>query len=152
MARVLQQTVLSGVRKAAIVTLMLGEEATAEMFRYLSETEIERLAKEMAALGAIAPTQSQEVLEEFHQLLVAAARPRARRRDGAARHGSHRPLAAVDGGVHLAREGGSGAALQVHPRRASADHRPHPGAPEFDGGRRADHAAARRPAGRRADA
>ena len=66
------QTVLSGVRKAAIVTLMMGEEATAEMFRYLTEPEIERLAKEMAALGAVKPDQSQEVLEEFHQLIVAA--------------------------------------------------------------------------------
>src|SRR5687767_12497095 len=72
MARMLQQTVLSGVRKAAIATLMMGEEATAEMFRYLTEPEIERLAKEMAALGAVKPDQSQEVLEEFHQLIVAA--------------------------------------------------------------------------------
>jgi flagellar motor switch protein FliG len=66
------QTVLSGVRKAAIVTLMLGEEATSEVFRYLSEAEIEQLAKEMAALGAVPPNTSQEVLEEFHQLIVAA--------------------------------------------------------------------------------
>jgi len=72
MPRVQQQTVLSGVRKAAIVTLMLGEEATAELFRYLSEPEIERLAKEMAALGAVPPKTSEEVLEEFHQLVVAA--------------------------------------------------------------------------------
>ena len=72
MARLHQQTVLSGVRKAAIVTLMLGEEATAEMFRYLSEGEIERLAKEMASLGSVPPTTSQEVLDEFHQLIVAA--------------------------------------------------------------------------------
>src|SRR5688572_13146472 len=66
------QTVLSGVRKAAIVTLMLGEEATSEVFRYLSESEIEQLAKEMAALGSVPPNTSQEVLEEFHQLIVAA--------------------------------------------------------------------------------
>jgi flagellar motor switch protein FliG len=66
------QTVLSGIRKAAIVTLMMGEEATAELFRYLSEPEIEYLAREMAALGTVPPQTSQDVLEEFHQLIVAA--------------------------------------------------------------------------------
>jgi flagellar motor switch protein FliG len=66
------QTVLTGIRKAAIVTLMMGEEATTEVFRYLSEGEIEQLAKEMSALGTVAPDTSQDVLEEFHQLIVAA--------------------------------------------------------------------------------
>jgi flagellar motor switch protein FliG len=66
------QTVLSGMRKAAIVTLMLGEEATSEVFRYLSEDEIERLAKEMAILGTVPPNTSQTVLEEFHEMIVAA--------------------------------------------------------------------------------
>ena len=66
------QTVLSGMRKAAIVTLMLGEEATSEVFRHLSEEEIERLAKEMALLGTVPPNTSQTVLEEFHEMIVAA--------------------------------------------------------------------------------
>jgi flagellar motor switch protein FliG len=66
------QTVLSGLRKAAIVTLSLGEEATVQMFRYLTEAEIERLVKEMASLGTVAPNTSQDTLEEFHQLVVAA--------------------------------------------------------------------------------
>jgi flagellar motor switch protein FliG len=66
------QTALAGIRKAAIVTLLLGEEATSEVFRFLSEAEIERLAKEMAGLGTVPPNTSQEVLEEFHQLIVAA--------------------------------------------------------------------------------
>jgi flagellar motor switch protein FliG len=66
------QTVLSGVRKAAIVTLALGEEATVQMFRFLTEAEIERLVKEMALLGTVAPGTSQDTLEEFHQLVVAA--------------------------------------------------------------------------------
>ncbi len=66
------QTVLSGLRKAAIVTLMLGEDATVEVFRFLSEDEIERLAKEMADLGQVPANTSQGVLEEFHQLIVAS--------------------------------------------------------------------------------
>ena len=65
------QTVLSGLRKAAIVTLLLGEDATSEVFRFLSEEEIERLAREMAQLGQVPTNTSETVLEEFHHTLVA---------------------------------------------------------------------------------
>ena len=66
------QTVMSGLKKAAVVTLLLGEDATSEVFRYLSEEEIERLAREMATLGSIQQETSEKVLEEFHHTLVAA--------------------------------------------------------------------------------
>lgn len=66
------QTVLSGLRKAAIVTLLLGEEASAHVFRHFTENEIETLAKEVAALGQITQTVSESVLEEFHQIAQAA--------------------------------------------------------------------------------
>ena len=66
------QTVLSGLRKAAIVTLLLGEEASAQVFRHLTEDEIEMLAKEVAALGQVPASVSENVLEEFHQIAQAA--------------------------------------------------------------------------------
>jgi flagellar motor switch protein FliG len=66
------QTVLSGLRKAAIVTLMLGEEASAQVFKHLTEDEIELLAKEVAALGSVPAHMSETVLEEFHQIAQAA--------------------------------------------------------------------------------
>ena len=66
------QTVLGGVTKAAIVMLLLGEEASTEVFRHLSEDEIERLAKEMAELGQVSAKMSEGVLEEFHQTVVAS--------------------------------------------------------------------------------
>jgi flagellar motor switch protein FliG len=62
----------SGVRKAAIVALLLGEEGTSEVFRHLTEEEIERLAREMAALGQVGQGLGERVLEEFHQTIVAA--------------------------------------------------------------------------------
>jgi flagellar motor switch protein FliG len=62
----------SGLRRAAIVAVLLGEEASAEVFRHLSEEEIERLAKEMAAMGAVPQGTGERVLEEFHQTVVAA--------------------------------------------------------------------------------
>ena len=66
------QTVLSGARKAAILLLTLGDEAAAEMFKHLDEDEIERIAKEIAAVGSIAAEQGERVLEEFYQMDRAA--------------------------------------------------------------------------------
>ncbi len=62
---------LSGLRKAAIVTLLIGEDATSEVFRFLSEEEIERLAREMTMLGQVDASVSETTLEEFHNTLVA---------------------------------------------------------------------------------
>lgn len=58
---------MSGLRKAAIVMLLLGEEATSEVFKHLSEDEIELVAKEMAALGQVQSHITETVLDEFHQ-------------------------------------------------------------------------------------
>lgn len=66
------QTVLSGTKKAAILVLTLGEEPAAEMFKHLQEDEIERIAKEVAALGSVAADTGERVLEEFHQMARAA--------------------------------------------------------------------------------
>ena len=66
------QTVIGGLNKAAIVMLLLGEEATTEVFRHLSEDEIERVAKAMAELGQVSAKMSEGVLEEFHQTVVAS--------------------------------------------------------------------------------
>src|SRR4051812_9800394 len=52
--------------------LLLGEDASTEVFRHLSEEEIERLAKEMAELGHISTRVSETVLEEFHSTVAAA--------------------------------------------------------------------------------
>lgn len=56
---------LSGIRKAAIVSVLVGEELSAEIFRHLQEDEVERIAKEVAALGAISTQLGETVLEEF---------------------------------------------------------------------------------------
>jgi flagellar motor switch protein FliG len=63
---------MSGLRKAAIVALMIGEDASASIFKHLSEDEIETLLSEMAALGRISTKMGEQVLEEFHQTSIAA--------------------------------------------------------------------------------
>jgi flagellar motor switch protein FliG len=61
-------TVLSGVRKAAILTLMVGENTAAAMFQHLNEDEIEAVAREVAVVGQISPETSSATLEEFHTM------------------------------------------------------------------------------------
>ena len=63
---------MSGLRKAAIVALMIGEDASASLFKHLSEDEIETLLSEMAVLGRISTKLGEQVLEEFHQTSIAA--------------------------------------------------------------------------------
>ena len=63
---------LNGVRKAAILTVLLGEHASGELFKHLNEEEIELIAREVALLGPVPATMATEVLEEFHQMWKAA--------------------------------------------------------------------------------
>ena len=63
---------LNGVRKAAILTVLLGEQASGELFKHLNEEEIELIAREVALLGPVPAATATEVLEEFHQMWKAA--------------------------------------------------------------------------------
>src|SRR5687767_10668682 len=63
---------LSGIRKVAVLMLMLGEEVSAQVFKHLNEAEIEAIAREMSACGPISPQVSEKVLEEYHGTALAA--------------------------------------------------------------------------------
>ena len=65
-------TQTSGLRKAAVLTLMLGDESAAAIFKHLGEDEVERIAREVAAVGAVSADAGKQVLEEFNQMWVAA--------------------------------------------------------------------------------
>lgn len=67
------QVGMSGVQKAAVLLASLGEEPSAKLFRHLRDDEIERLARELAALGPIAPDVGERVLQEFQEMSAAAA-------------------------------------------------------------------------------
>jgi flagellar motor switch protein FliG len=60
---------LSGVRKAAVLLVAVGEEPAKEILRVLPEVDVQRLTEELADLRGITPELSAEVLEEFWQLL-----------------------------------------------------------------------------------
>lgn len=63
---------ISGARKAAIVMMALGEEASSKLFKHLQEDEIERIAKEVASLGKVGSELGEQVLGEFHQMTAAS--------------------------------------------------------------------------------
>jgi flagellar motor switch protein FliG len=64
-----QSANLSGVRKAAVLLVAVGEEPAKEILRVLPEVDVQRLTEELADLRGITPELSAEVLEEFWQLL-----------------------------------------------------------------------------------
>jgi flagellar motor switch protein FliG len=62
-------TSLTGVRKAAVLLVAVGEDLAKEILRALPEADVQRLTEELADLRGITPELSAEVLEEFWQLL-----------------------------------------------------------------------------------
>lgn len=63
----LSPNALTGLTKAAIVALLIGEETSAALFEHMTEAEIEQLAKEMADLGPVSAEVVEKVLTDFHQ-------------------------------------------------------------------------------------
>ena len=62
---------LKGPQKAAMVMVMLGEEASAEILKQLSEDDVQIISREIAMMKAVEPVQSEAVLEEFYQVMMA---------------------------------------------------------------------------------
>ena len=68
-ARRRQSTNLTGVRKAAVLLVAMGEDLAKEILRALPEADVQRLTEELADLRGITQEVSAEVLEEFWHLL-----------------------------------------------------------------------------------
>ena len=63
-------TQMNGVRKAAILMAVMGEEAASAIYRTLSEQEVEVVTKELAELGRVPAEVAHVVLEEYSQLAL----------------------------------------------------------------------------------
>ena len=57
--------------KVAVLMIALGQETTAEVMKYLTDSEIEQIAQSIAELDVVTTEQEDDVLEEFEQLLIA---------------------------------------------------------------------------------
>src|SRR5436309_12119086 len=62
---------IPGVRKAAILLISLGDTASAEIIRQLTEADLQAVSMEIARLESVPPEQVELVLEEFRQLKMA---------------------------------------------------------------------------------
>ena len=61
---------LPGVRKAAILLVLLGEDAASLVYRNLPERDLEDLTQEIAELDYIDPQSALTILQEYHRLTV----------------------------------------------------------------------------------
>ncbi|MGP8245359.1 MAG: flagellar motor switch protein FliG [Bryobacteraceae bacterium] len=61
----------SSLRKAAMLMIVLGEQASAAIFPQLSDDDLQKLTKEIAKVTAISAENAETVLNEFHHLSTA---------------------------------------------------------------------------------
>jgi flagellar motor switch protein FliG len=64
-----QSSNLSGIRKAAILLVAVGEELAKEILRTLPEVDVQRITEELAELRGITPELSAEIMQDFWELL-----------------------------------------------------------------------------------
>lgn len=62
---------LTGRQKAAVLLISLGPDVSANIFKHLSDDEIEQLTLEIANVRKVEPQEKENVLSEFHQLCIA---------------------------------------------------------------------------------
>jgi flagellar motor switch protein FliG len=65
-----EQANLTGVRKAAILLVLLGDEAASLVYRNLPQEEVQMLTEEISALEYISPQIAGQVLQEYHRLSI----------------------------------------------------------------------------------
>ncbi len=62
---------LTPAQKAAILTIVLGEEVSVKIFAHLSRLEIEAISKEIAFMKTVDPVIVKEVVDEFYHMIKA---------------------------------------------------------------------------------
>src|SRR5262249_51642081 len=65
---------LSGVQKAAILLVTLGDETGAELLKRLLDSEVQQISKALSTLNVVPREQVEKVLEEFHQAISSGER------------------------------------------------------------------------------
>ncbi|HTC32389.1 MAG TPA: flagellar motor switch protein FliG [Bryobacteraceae bacterium] len=64
-------TTTPGIRKAAILMIILGDQISGEILRNMDEDEVQKIGEEVARITSISPDQAESVLEEFYQMSMA---------------------------------------------------------------------------------
>ncbi len=63
-------TMLAGMRKAAVLLVLLGEDVASQIYRNLPQQDLEQLTKEIAELDYVDPQTALAVLEEYHRMAL----------------------------------------------------------------------------------
>lgn len=62
---------LTGKQKAAILLISLGPDVSAQVYKHLTEEEIEKLSLEISSVKKVDSSLKEDVIEQFHQVAVA---------------------------------------------------------------------------------
>src|ERR1019366_5482300 len=62
---------IPGIRKIAILMVMIGDEASSSILKQLDEEEIQRISHEIARVKTLTSEEAEGVLEEFYQMAIA---------------------------------------------------------------------------------
>ena len=62
---------MSGIRKAAVLCVALGDDVASQIFKHLDEDEVQLITRELASLQRVSSEAADDVVEEFYQLLLA---------------------------------------------------------------------------------
>ncbi len=60
----------SGIRKAAVLLVLLGEEVASLIFKNLNEADLQRVTQEISEIGTIDPEEATAILNEYHNLAI----------------------------------------------------------------------------------
>ena len=64
-------TATPGMRKAAVLMIILGDQISGEILRQLDDEEVQALGREVARISSISNDQAETILEEFYQMSMA---------------------------------------------------------------------------------
>ncbi|HEY4578700.1 MAG TPA: flagellar motor switch protein FliG, partial [Savagea sp.] len=62
---------MSGRQKAALLLISLGPELSAQVFKHLSEDEMEKLTLEISGVKKVDSAVKEEIIDEFHNIALA---------------------------------------------------------------------------------
>ena len=66
-----QKRELSGKQKAAILLISLGPDVSAQVYKHLTDEEIEKLSLEISSVKKVETELKEDVLDQFHQIVLA---------------------------------------------------------------------------------
>ncbi|MUV39966.1 Flagellar motor switch protein FliG [Lentibacillus sp. JNUCC-1] len=66
-----RQKTLSGKQKAAVLLISMGPDVSAQVYKHLTEEEIEKLSLEISSVKKVDKTIKEDVLDQFHQIALA---------------------------------------------------------------------------------